>query len=85
LVVAAKQEGLTRIDTVALSTDDGSHVFAVQHGMQAPKYAQVPTLPALNTPIEQSSKAAQQVNQPQAQPPMQAPSVPTQSAPSFSL
>jgi peptidoglycan hydrolase-like protein with peptidoglycan-binding domain len=84
LVVAAKKEGMTRIDTVVLSTDDGSRVFAVQNGFPLQKFANVPTLTSLNTPIEQSSAAVQQLNQQQAQqaaqPPVQ-PTIPTPTPP----
>jgi peptidoglycan hydrolase-like protein with peptidoglycan-binding domain len=89
LVVAAKKEGMTRIDHVALSTDGGTRVFAVQSDESVHKYANVPTLPSLNMPIEQSSAAVQQLNQQQAQqaaqPPVQ-PTIPTptQSAPAMS-
>jgi len=58
-VVAAKKQGLTRIDHVALSTDGGSRVFAVQTDASVHKYADVPTLPALNT---RSTRAAQRCN-----------------------
>jgi peptidoglycan hydrolase-like protein with peptidoglycan-binding domain len=70
LVVDAKKEGLTRIDVVALSTDGGSRVFAVQNSSPMPKFAEVPTLPSLNAPIEQSSAAVQQITQQQAAQPM---------------
>lgn len=81
LVVAAKKEGLTRIDDVVLSTDEGSRVFAVQNGLPLQKFAQVPTLPSLNTPIEKSSAAVQQIHQQQAtQPPVQ-PTIPTPAQP----
>jgi peptidoglycan hydrolase-like protein with peptidoglycan-binding domain len=83
LVVEAKKEGMTRIDTVALSTDDGSRVFAVQNGFLLPKFVQVPTLASLNTPIDKSSAAVQQLNQQQAQQPPPIPA-PTQSAPGMS-
>ena len=85
---------MTHIDTVTLSTNDGSRVFAVQGGLPEQKFAHVPTLPSLNTPIEQSSAAVQQLNQQQAaqpvqpvvQPPTPAPSqpAPTQPAPAMS-
>jgi len=58
LTVAAKHEGLTRIDQVALS-DDGSHAFAVQNGVFK-QTAQVQTAEAVHTSIAQSSHALQQ-------------------------
>jgi flagellum-specific peptidoglycan hydrolase FlgJ len=67
LVVDAKKEGLTRIDVVALSTDGGSRVFAVQNSSPMPKFAEVPRLTSLNAPIQQSSAAVTQVNQKQAE------------------
>jgi hypothetical protein len=85
LVVDAKKEGLTRIDNVVLSTDGGTRVFAVQNSMPLQKFAEVPTLPSLNTPIDKSSAAVQQLNQQQAtapappQMPVQAQSAPAMS------
>jgi peptidoglycan hydrolase-like protein with peptidoglycan-binding domain len=87
LVVAAKKEGMTRIDTVVLSTDDGSRVFAVQNSMPLQKFAEVPTLTSLNTPIAQSSAAVTQVNQQQAAAMTQVPvpvQTPIQSSPAMS-
>ena len=83
LVVDAKKEGLTRIDNVVLSTDGGTRVFAVQNGMPLQKFAEVPTLPSLNTPIDKSSAAVQQLNQQQAPVLPQMPA-PVQSAPAMS-
>jgi peptidoglycan hydrolase-like protein with peptidoglycan-binding domain len=85
LVVDAKKEGLTRIDNVALSTDGGTRVFAVQNGMPLQKFAEVPTLPSLNTPIDKSSAAVQLLNQQQAAQPAPPPiPAPVQSAPAMS-
>jgi hypothetical protein len=79
--VEAKKAGMTRIDHVALSTDGGTRVFAVQTDSSVHKYADVPTLPSLNTPIEQSSSAVRELNQQQAaQPPVQ-PTIPTPTQP----
>lgn len=60
LTVAAKAQGLTRIDTVALS-EDGSRAFAAQNTSPFRKLADVPTAQATATPIEQSSVAAHAV------------------------
>lgn len=57
LVVAAKAQGLTRIDTVAIS-EDGSRTFAVQDTSPIRVMADVPTAQAVHTPIEQSSTTA---------------------------
>ncbi|WP_409350669.1 XVIPCD domain-containing protein [Variovorax sp. Sphag1AA] len=58
LVVIARSNGLDRIDQVALGTD-ASRVFIVQGASDSPRkrIANVPTIEALNTPIEQSSHA----------------------------
>ncbi|MDL9998457.1 hypothetical protein QTI24_07595 [Variovorax sp. J22P240] len=58
LVVAARRDGLSRIDHVALSTD-ASKVFAVQGALDSPlkQITSVPTVKALNTPIAQSDQA----------------------------
>jgi flagellum-specific peptidoglycan hydrolase FlgJ len=81
LVVEAKKEGMTRIDHVALSTDGGSRVFAVQTDASVHMYADVPTLPSLNTPIDKSSAALQQMNQQQSQQPPTLPQAPAQAQP----
>lgn len=63
LTVAAKQGGLRKIDTLALS-DDGSQVFVAD--VIIPKtlnnVASVDTVPAIQTPVEQSSQKIDQVN-----------------------
>ena len=56
LVVAAKAQGLTRIDAVAIS-EDGSRTFAAQNTSPLRTLADVPTAQAVHTPIEQSSTA----------------------------
>ena len=87
LVVEAKKEGMTRIDHVALSTDGGSRVFAVQTDASVHKYAEVPTLPSLNTPIDKSSAAVQLLNQQQVlvqQATQPQPPAPAQAAPGMS-
>ena len=62
LVVAAKREGMTRIDSVAIS-DDGSRAFAVQGQLDSSlrQIAHVQTAVAVNTPVAQSTAAATQV------------------------
>jgi len=86
LVVAAKRQGMTAIDTVVLS-EDGSHAFAVQGRPDSPlrQMAFVATGEAVNTPIDKSSAAAQLINQQQApQQPTQPPaSAQAQSAPAM--
>src|SRR6187402_1984278 len=63
LTVAAKQGGLRKIDTLAMS-DDGSQVFVAD--VIIPKtlnnVASVDTVPAIQTPVEQSSQKIDQVN-----------------------
>ncbi len=70
LVVAAKAEGLTRIDTVAMSAD-GTRTFAAQNTTPLKTIADVPTMQGMNTPMEQSSAAARTAQAP-AQNPNQA-------------
>lgn len=62
LVVAARRDGLDQIHHAVLS-DDASRTFAVQGEPHSPlrQLAQVQTAQAVNTPIEQSSLAWQQV------------------------
>lgn len=69
LTVAARREGLTRIDAVAPSTDAAaSRMMAAQDpGRWNGKLAEVPTLAAMATPISQSSQAWQRVAAEQAQ------------------
>jgi len=64
LVVAGRKEGLERIDSVWLN-DDASKVFAVQGEPRtsAMLTAGVPTVAALDTPIAQSSRMLEQVEQ----------------------
>jgi len=61
LTVQARHNDLTCIDQVALSPD-GERAFAVQHSVLT-RHAQVPTGEAVQTSIEQSSAAWQQVMQ----------------------
>ncbi|WP_458070045.1 XVIPCD domain-containing protein [Rhodanobacter sp. BL-MT-08] len=84
LVVSAKHQGMTAIDTVVLS-EDGSHAFAVQGRHDSPlrQIAFVPTAEAVNTPLDKSSAAAQAVHpEPVQTPPITAP---VQSAPGMAL
>jgi len=62
LVVAARRDGLSQIHHAVLS-DDASHTFAVQGELYSPlrQFTHVQTVQAVNTPIEQSSLAWQQV------------------------
>jgi len=71
LVVAAKRQGLTAIDTVVLS-EDGSRAFAVQGRPDSPlrQIAHVQMAEAMNTSIDKSNAAAQAVPKPE-QPVMQ--------------
>jgi putative chitinase len=64
LTVAAHQEGLHRIDHVALN-DDASRTYAVQGELQSPfkRVAEVDTQQAMATSVEESSRAWQQVAQ----------------------
>ncbi len=63
LVAAAKAEGLTRIDTVAMSAD-GTRTFAAQNTTPLKTIADVPTMQGMNTPMEQSSAAARTTQAP---------------------
>jgi putative chitinase len=69
LVVAARRDGLKRIDHVVLS-DDGSRTFAVQGDTQSlfKQVANVQTQPAVGTTVEQSSLALVQAVPKQPQP-----------------
>ncbi len=62
LAVAARRDGMSRIDHVVLS-DDGSRTFAVQGDMQSlfKQLAHVQTQSAASTTVEQSSLALTQV------------------------
>ncbi|SFW62854.1 XVIPCD domain-containing protein [Luteibacter sp. UNCMF366Tsu5.1] len=64
LTVAAKQEGLHRIDHVALN-EDATRTYAVQGDPQSPfkQVAEVNTQQAMATSVEESSRAWQQVAQ----------------------
>ncbi|WP_343161916.1 XVIPCD domain-containing protein [Luteibacter sp.] len=68
LAVAAKREGLSRIDHVVLS-DDASKVYAVQGDMNSPhkRVVEIPTAQAVNTPLEQSKAAMEHMPTQQTQ------------------
>jgi peptidoglycan hydrolase-like protein with peptidoglycan-binding domain len=68
LTVAARREGLIRIDQVTLS-EDGSRAFAVQNDT-FPKFAHVQTAQAVHTTVEQSSQAMEALHK--ASPPAHA-------------
>lgn len=69
LVVAARRDGISRIDHVVLS-DDGARTFAVQGDTQSlfKQLAHVQTQTAVNTTIEQSNLALAQVAPKQSAP-----------------
>lgn len=75
VAVAAQRAGLTQIDHVLMS-EDGSRIYAVQGDLNSPhrRMAEVPMQQAVNTSLEQSSRAMQQLGHPAAagtpQPPM---------------
>lgn len=73
-VVEALRNGLTKIDAVRLSSD-GSQVMIVQGNPDSPgkQAAYVQTAQAVNTPIEQSSAAAQAIPHKPADPTQAAP------------
>ncbi|BDU18550.1 XVIPCD domain-containing protein [Dyella sp. GSA-30] len=64
LVVAAKQDGMSQINHVALS-DDGSRAFAVQGDLNSPfkQIADVHTQQAMATPLDKSTQSLQQIDQ----------------------
>jgi len=68
LAVAARRDGLDRIDHAVLSTD-ASRLYGVQGTMDSPlkRVTEVPTLQALQTPVEQSSEAWRNVAEQQRQ------------------
>jgi hypothetical protein len=57
LTVAAKHQGLSRIDEVVIN-DDGSRAFAAQHHAGYSTHAEVVTAEAVRTSLAQSSAAA---------------------------
>jgi putative chitinase len=65
LVVAARSDGLDRIDHVSLSTD-ASKVFAVKGDLNSPfrQVSSVPTVESLDTSIAQSTQAWEKASQP---------------------
>lgn len=64
LVVAARTNGINRIDHVVLSTD-ASKVFAVEGALDSAlkRIASIPTVEALNTPIALSTQACEQASE----------------------
>jgi hypothetical protein len=64
LAVAARTNGINRIDHVVLSTD-ASKVFAVEGALDSAlkRIASVPTVEALNTPVAQSTQTWEQVSE----------------------
>jgi len=62
LVVAARKEGVNRIDHISLSLD-ASKVFVMQGALDSPlkQIACVPTVDSLSTPIAQSTRALETV------------------------
>jgi len=68
LTVAARRDGLDRIDHAVLSAD-ASRLYAVQGPMDSPlkRVTEVPTVQALQTPVEQSSEAWRNVAEQQRQ------------------
>ncbi|NYE30372.1 peptidoglycan hydrolase-like protein with peptidoglycan-binding domain [Rhodanobacter sp. K2T2] len=82
LTVAAKREGVTRIDQVVLN-EDGSRAYAVQNDAHK-HYAQVQTAQAVHTPVAQSSQALQTADKAPTQPVVQQ-SSPQQAAPSIGM
>ncbi|TCV97216.1 NlpC/P60 family protein [Luteibacter rhizovicinus] len=86
LTVAARREGMNRVDHAVLNPD-ASRTFAVQGDFNSPlkRVAEVETQQAVATPIEKSSEAWQQMMSKQGQaaqgqelqPPLQRPATPT--------
>lgn len=71
LTVEAKQQGMSRIDQVALG-DDGRRVYLAQQPtspLETIKLGSVDTVTALQTPVAQSSAAAAAVPSPSVTPP----------------
>ena len=85
LVVAAKHEGMTRIDSIALS-EDGSRAFAVQDRPGSPmrQFAHVQTHDAVNTSVAQSTVAASMVK-PSESVPTPCAHAPQQAGPAISM
>ncbi|HEX7816456.1 XVIPCD domain-containing protein [Dyella sp.] len=65
--VAAMQKGMTRIDHILPDTHDGATMFVAQNTLPNKTITQVPTVQAMNTPLEQSSTQAHQLAQQQTQ------------------
>ena len=66
LVVAARNDGMSQINHVALS-DDGSRAFAVQGDLNSPfkQIADVHTQQGMATPLDKSTQSLQQIDQQQ--------------------
>lgn len=68
--VTALANGITRIDALLPDTKDGSSMFIAQHASPLKRIAEMSTLQAINTPLEQSSanflQVAQQKNEDQS-------------------
>ena len=82
VTVAARHEGLTRIDQVTLS-EDGSRAFALQNDTLG-KFAHVQTAQAVHTSIAQSSQALDALNKTRPSAPAPPPE-PQQAPPSISM
>lgn len=63
--VTALANGITRIDALLPDTRDGSSMFIAQHTSPLKRVAEMRTIEAINTPLEQSSAAFLQVAQQQ--------------------
>lgn len=59
--VTALANGITRIDALLPDIKDGSSMFIAQHSSPLKRVAEMPTLQAINTPLEQSSARYMQV------------------------
>lgn len=64
--VTALANGITRIDALLPDVGDGSSMFIAQHISPLKRIAAMPTLQAINTPLEQSSATYLQVAQQQS-------------------
>jgi len=80
LTVAAVANGMTRAEGVAPNTNDASTMFVFGAAGDAAKrvHAEVPTVPAMNTPLAASSQEYQRVATQQAQGQPQTPAQPAQ-------
>ncbi len=71
VTVAAFSAGITRIDHVTPDIKDGSTMFVAQNTSPLKTMAEVQTVQAMNTPLQQSSQQYMQIAQQQAQAPQQ--------------